>query len=224
MIISALLQTVSPNKSNKQALSSFRQFHPDAEISIIVDGNSDFEDYSKEFNTKIIRDNQKCDPRGGLTFDTFDNYLQRINTHCLLSNSEYVVILEDDVMTYKSISKFPKTSCAGPRINPYSERLKYFLQNKFSSQENYGYGMSGGSIFKRNDFLKSFDNRPNFQTYSLMDNRIPYYSDVGLTLLFQISGFAYSEWMDVSEKFHQDPNQRIIRDSAIDHNDKRLYI
>ena len=57
-----------------------------------------------------------------------------------------------------------------------------------------------------------------------MDNRIPYYSDVGLTLLFQISGFAYSEWMDVSEKFHQDPNQRIIRDSAIDHNDKRLYI
>ena len=224
MIISALLQTVSPNKSNKQVLSSFRQFHPDAETSIIVDGNSDFEDYSKEFNAKIIRDNQRCDPRGGLTFDTFDNYLQRINTHCLLSNSEYVVILEDDVMTYKSISKFPKTSCAGPRINPYSERLNYFLQNKFSSQENYGYGMSGGSIFKRDDFLKSFEHRPNFQTYSLMDNRIPYYSDVGLTLLFQISGFAYSEWMDVSEKFHQDPNQRIIRDSAIDHNDKRLYI
>jgi hypothetical protein len=224
MIISALLQTVFPNKSNKQVLSSFRQFHHDAEISIIVDGDSNFEDYAVEFNTKIIRDNNRCDPRGGLTFDTFDNYLQRINTHCVMSKSDYVIILEDDVMTYKSISKFPNTSCAGPRINPYSERLNQFLQNKFSSQENYGYGMSGGSIFKREDFLKSFENRPNFQTYSLMDNRIPYYSDVGLTLLFQISGFAYSEWMDVSEKFHQDPNQRIIRDSAIDHNDKRLYI
>jgi|LakMenEpi03Aug12_release.lakeMendotaPanAssembly.Ray.scaffolds.fasta_scaffold201007_3 hypothetical protein len=224
MIISAVLQTVSPNKSNKQVLSSFRQFHPDAEISIIVDGNSDFEEYAEKFNTNIIKDNNRCDPRGGLTFDTFDKYLQRINAHCLVSKSEYVVILEDDVMTYKSISKFPNTSCAGPRINPYSERLNCFLQNKFNTQENYGYGMSGGSIFKREDFLKSFHNRPNFQTYSLMDYRIPYYSDVGLTLLFQIAGFSYSEWMDVSEKFHGDPNQRIIRDSAIDHNDKRLYI
>lgn len=224
MNISAVLQTVDPNKSNKKVLSSFRKFHPSSEISIIVDGNSDFQSYAKEFDTKIIYDNKKCDPRGRLTFSSFDDYLQRINTHCTTSSSDYVVILEDDVMTYKSISKFPNTSCAGPRINLYSEVLNNFLQNKFNTTTNYGYGMSGGSIFKRKDFLKSFDNRPDFQIYSLMDNRIPYYSDVGLTLLFQVSGFEYSEWMDVSEKFHQDPNQRIFRDSAIDHNDKRLYI
>jgi hypothetical protein len=223
MNVSAIIQTQKPNKSNLKCISTFREFHEDAFITIVADEVCDFSSYRQKYNVNIVYSDIKCDPRGNLTFTTFQEYLRRIYNHCLSCESEFVLILEDDVVTYKQISLFPKTSCAGPRINLYRRPLITFLQQKFNTTIDYGYGMSGGSIFKRNDFIKSYEQNINFEYFSLFDDRIPYYSDVGLTLLFQLSGYEYSEWEDVSEKFHKDTNQRIYRDAAIDHNDKRLY-
>lgn len=223
MNVSGIIQTQKPNKSNLKCVSSFREFHKNAVITIVADQICDFSSYQQQYNARVTYSDIKCDPRGKLTFSTFKEYLSRIYNHCLSCQSEFVVILEDDVVTYKTISHSPITSCAGPRTNLYSEPLIKFLQQKFNTKINYGYGMSGGSIFKTSDFIKSYKQNIDFEYFSLLDNRIPYYSDIGLTLLFQLCGYEYSEWEDVSEKFHQDINQRIYRDAAIDHNDKRLY-
>lgn len=223
MNVSAIMQTQKPTRSNLKCISSFREHHPNSPITIVADEVCDFSDYQKKYNVDVVYSNIKCDPRGRLTFETFKEYINRIYNHCKSCNSEFVVILEDDVVTYKTITKYPLTSCAGPRTNSYEPTLVDFLQKKFNNKINYGYGMSGGSIFKSEDFLKSYENFSNLEFFSLLDKRIPYYSDVGLTLLFQLSGYHYSEWQDVSEKFHNDVRQRIFRDAALDHNDKRLY-
>ena len=221
--VSAILQTQKPNPSNLSCISSFRKYHSSSPITIVADEFCDFSNYEKKYDVKVKYSNIKCDPRGKLNFSTFREYLKRIYDHCTEYSQEFVVILEDDVMTYKTISRRPSTSCAGPRINPYQAALTALLQEKFNSKNFYGYGMSGGSIFKSQDFIKSYEKNIDFEYFSLKENRIPYYSDIGLTLLFQLSGYEYSEWEDVSEKFHKDPNQRIYRDAALDHNDKRLY-
>jgi hypothetical protein len=220
---SAILQTQKPNSSNLACISSFRKYHDSSHITIVTEQICNFSEYEEKYNVEVVNSNIKCDPRGRLNFLTLREYLKRIYQHCIKTQEEFTVILEDDVMTYKPISKRPLTSCAGPRINPYQEGLIRFLQEKFNSKNFYGYGMSGGSIFKTEDFINSYEKNIDFEFFSLKDSRIPYYSDVSLTLLFQLSGYEYSEWEDVSEKFHKDINQRIYRDSALDHNDKRLY-
>lgn len=221
--ISAFLQTVTHNKSNYRTIQTFREHHPNSDITIYSDNGENFSDWAKEFNTNFLIDNNKADPRGRLDKNKLSTYLYRIQQHCLISDSEYVVILEDDVMTYKTIALYPDTECAGPRMIPYSYQLNMYLRKKFSTSDLYGYGMCGGSIFMRNKFLDSISTLTEAIDLHILDNRVCSYSDVGLTLIFQLMGYKYSIWKDVSEKFHSDPRQRIFRDAALDHNDKRLY-
>lgn len=221
--VSAFLQTHTHNDSNHKALATFRQFHPDSDITIYSDNGEDFSDFAKEFSANFLIDTNSADPRGALDCDKLSIYIDRIKQHCIRTTSDYVVILEDDVMTYKTISLYPVTECAGPRIIWYSKELNKYLQHKLGSNISYGYGMCGGSIFLRDKFLDSLQVLDELKSIYELDSRICKYSDVGLTLLFQLSGFSYSIWQDVSEKFHADPMQRIFRDAALDHNDKRLY-
>lgn len=224
--VSAFLQTVTHNKSNYTAIKTFRNFHPNSDITIYSDNGDSFDDYSKEFDAKFLIDQHHIDPRGKLNYDKLIIYFNRIKQHCLNTNSDYVVILEDDVMTYKEISIYPDTECAGPRVNPYSFNLNTYLQNKFNTKDIYGYGMSGGSIFHREKFLYSISSVSKLEELKKLnyfDDRICSYSDVGLTLIFQLNGYTYGIWYDVSEKYHNDPAQIIVRDAALDHNDKRLY-
>lgn len=224
--LSAFLQTVRHNRSNYKSIKTFRYFHPSSDITIYSDNGDIFNDYAEEFNTKFFIDEYNVDPRGKLNYEKLKIYFDRIKQHCINTDSDYVVILEDDVMTYKTISIYPETDCAGPRINPYHPALNQYLQNKFGNKGIYGYGMSGGSIFHREKFLHSISDISRLEELNLLnylDDRICSYSDVGLTLIFQLSGYKYGVWYDVSEKYHNDPTQIINRDSALDHNDKRLY-
>jgi hypothetical protein len=152
--------------------------------------------------------------------DGVEEYFKRIYEHCISVNSEWVVILEEDVITLRNINYFPTTECAGPRLNSYSPELTNFLIKNYGDKQ-YGYGMCGGSIFKRKSFIDAFNKFLDLKSCVQYDNRITGWSDIPLTLIFHLAGLDYSVWHEISEKTH--PSLPIIRDGAFDHAYKYWY-
>lgn len=217
--ISVYMQVYDKQRATFEALKLFRHFYKEEDITVVSDGGRDFSRICKSLGARyhhsdVTTTTQKMNLPGVY------EYLSRIHSHCLHSSSHWVVLFEDDVRTMRPIRFFPSSECAGPRLNPYSAELTSTLESRFGPKA-YGYGLCGASIFKRTSFIKAFENVRLLETYAALDSRVSQWSDVGLTLMFHISGFNYSVWSEVSELRH--PTSPIVRDAAFDHAYKYWY-
>jgi hypothetical protein len=151
-------------------------------------------------------------------------YLTRIYEHCLRVASDYVVILEEDVITLRRINRFPSSDCGGPRFNSLADPLNHYLRKINNTNLDYGYAMCGGSIFDRRVYLGCYEKQNlDLDFLGTLDKRVVQYSDVVLTVIFLINGFSYSVWDEVSETNNPLEHRRIFRDAAFDHNNKKWY-
>lgn len=215
------MQCFSNKRAVFECLKSFRLYNPTSDITLLSDGGEDFNKIATKYNANYKYSNKNILPKGKMIgIEGVKEYLYRIYEHCIFVNSEWVLILEEDVTTLRNIKFFPKTECAGPRMNAYSSNLTNFLIKKYGDKE-YGYGMCGGSIFLRKSFIEAFKQISVLETCVEYDDRISGWSDIPLTLLFHLSGFDYSIWDEVSEKTHI--GCPIIKDSAFDHAYKYWY-
>jgi hypothetical protein len=219
--ISAYMQCFSNKRAVFECLKSFRKYYPSVAITLVSDGGDDFNEIKQKFNLIYKYSNQNILPQGKMCgIDGVEEYFKRIYEHCISVNSEWVVILEEDVITLRNINYFPTTECAGPRLNSYSPELTNFLIKNYGDKQ-YGYGMCGGSIFKRKSFIDAFNKFLDLKSCVQYDNRITGWSDIPLTLIFHLAGLDYSVWHEISEKTH--PSLPIIRDGAFDHAYKYWY-
>jgi len=222
--ISAYIQCHSNKRALYQTLVSFRNVYPAEPITLVSDCGDDFSQFADHFDLYYYRSEKNCDPRGNLGKDGASEYLKRIYEHCLKATSDYVVILEEDVITHRKIKRFPLTDCAGPRFNHLADPLNRYLQQINNTTNNYGYAMCGGSIFDRKVYIKCYEKENlDLDFLESLDKRIVQYSDVVLTVIFLINGYSYGIWEEVSESNHPIERLRIFRDAAFDHNDKRWY-
>lgn len=219
--ISAYLQVYSNQKAVFECLKSFKTFYKNTPITLVSDNGDDFSEISNFFKTQYVHADKNILPKGKMSgIDGVDEYLKRIYNHCLNNKTEWVVLLEEDVRTIRHIRSFPNTECAGPRLNPYSVALTNHLKELHGIKE-YGYGMCGGSIFKRKSFIDAYENNNNIKNYLKYDERLAGWGDIPLTLIFHINGYNYSIWEEVSEILH--PSMPLIKDSAFDHAYKYWY-
>lgn len=215
------MQCFSNKRAVFECLKSFRQYYPDVPITLVSDGGDDFIEIKDRFNLTYKYSDKNILPKGKMCgIDGVKEYFKRIYEHCNSVNTDWVVILEEDVITLRPIKYFPTTECAGPRLNCYSPDLTNFLIKKYGYKQ-YGYGMCGGSIFKRKAFIQAFNKILDVEECTKYDERLFGWSDVPLTLLFHLSGYDYSIWNEISEKTH--PTLPIVRDSAFDHAYKYWY-
>jgi hypothetical protein len=222
--LSAYIQCYSNKAALYQTLKTFRTHYPVERITLVSDAGEDFTRFGRHFNLNYYWSDRHCDPRGELGEAGTVEYLRRIHDHCLNTDSDFVVILEEDVTTYRRIRRFPATACAGPRHNPFSAGLNRYLQRLHRTSLNYGYAMCGGSIFDRRTFVECYERRNlDLAALSTLDPAVIQYSDVPLTLIFLVNGYAFSVWEEVSEMYHPIAELRIVRDAAFDHHDKRWY-
>jgi hypothetical protein len=222
--ISAYIQCYSNKKALYQTLRSFRTYYQREAITLVSDCGDDFSKFGQHFDLHYYRSEKNCDPRGKLGKDGVLEYLNRIYEHCVRVTSDYVVILEEDVITLRRIKRFPSTDCGGPRFNPLADALNRYLQELNNTNQDYGYAMCGGSIFDRRIYIKCYEKRNlDLDFLETVDKRIVQYSDIALTVIFLLNGHSYGVWDEVSEKNHPEEHLRIFRDSAFDHNNKSWY-
>jgi len=206
-----------------QSLKAFRNHYEQEEVTLVSDGGDNFSDLATYFNINYHYSSYNC-KYGQLGLIGSNEYLRRIYEHCVRANSDYVVILEEDVLTRRRINQFPSTEAAGPRLNVFSEALIQYLKNINHNDKDYGYGMCGGSIFDRKIYVECYEKRDfDLRVLGKLDQRIIMNKDALLAIIFLVNGFSYSIWGEVSETKNPIKSRRIIRDSAFDHKYKDWY-
>lgn len=217
--VSVYMQVYKNQRATLESLRSFRRIYRDARITVVSDGGDDFSSICHAMNTRYIHSSittttQKMKMSGVL------EYFRRIYFHCISADSEWVILFEDDVRAIRPIRYFPTTACGGPRPQHYAGPVAQKLNDEFGGK-HYRYGMCGGSIFNRKTFIECYEKNRDLTPYAEAHSQVSRWSDISLTLLFQINGHDYSVWNEVSEMFH--PTDPLIRDSALDHAYKYWY-
>lgn len=209
-----------------EALKSFRTFYKTAPITVLSDNGDDFTKICAAFNARYIHADRRVvigpeDVRTSAqsNLEGIKEILARVYRHCVSTDTDWVIWLEADVRTIRQIRSFPSTDAAGCRMNPFSPELTDYLVRNFGDRP-YGYGMAGGSIFRRSAFIDAYESIEigDFVKY---DERVAVYFDIAFTLILLVSGYTYSQWEEISEIFH--PISPIVRDAAFDHAYKYWY-
>ena len=200
----------------EKCIESFRRWYPLEDFRLVSDNGSDFSELAKKYNLVFDFKTDNILPKGKFADkNSVLIYLERIYETCVLFDSEWIVLFEDDVLTKGTIIEFPITHAAGISCHSYQiELLRYF------NDYHAGYGMCGGSIFKRETFIKCYKSgKFNIDELSVLDNRVIGWTDLPLTLLFQVNGYKYSTWKGVEQ-----PSANIYNiGSAFEHDYKKFY-
>jgi hypothetical protein len=224
MTLSAFMQCYARPRAVYEALSSFRAHYPEADISFVSDNGQDFSAFARKFNLRYTHAAEQVAPGGYFTGKAAaDTYLNRMRTHCETVTSDWVVLLEEDVMTKRRALQFPPTACAGARSNPVSAQLNKYFNLIHGTTKQYCYGLCGGGCFSRELFLDCCRRGTDMRLLNILDDNVYYAPDVFLTCLFLMHGYQYSEWAEVSELTWPRLEWCVMRDAAFDHHDKRYY-
>lgn len=219
-------QCYKNNRATFEVLLNFRIYYPDIPIVLISDNGNDFSDMAEYFNcTYIYSDKQSGNGiTNVLKHDNKTNlWLDRIKQTCeVLNDCEYVLYMEDDVLTRDVITKNPNADIAGPS-NPddfwWSPQIIRWMKENRPNVEINGLNGCGGTIFKRTSFLECFDNQPDYSFFGKLDDRLLWASDAILTFLFLYNKKTSRRWLDQSEE----SRGKIFGSTAFDHQHKYFY-
>lgn len=217
-------QTWKNKEAVNKTLTEFRKYFPNNYIRLISDNGAEYDDFVEKFNISYEFKNSNVFP-GGKFQELFQCYewLDRVNTTCELFDTEWIVIFEDDVLTKSNKIYFPYSDSAGFTINPWMPALTQKLKEKNNLNLSWGYGMCGGSIFKRDVFLESYKKIKEFplEELSKLDSRIIGWSDTLINCFLQYFGYTYSIWECMDDMSY--PNYKIKEDSVFVHGYKEFY-
>jgi len=214
------------NRATFECLLAFRSYYPEVPIILVSDNGNNFRKMAEYFGCHYIHEAEQTG--NGITNvlrnnDSINLWLYRIKRTCnILQNVDYILYMEDDVVTRSKITKNPNADIAGPS-NPddfwWSPQIIQYLKDRNPNIEINGLNGCGGTIFGRKAFLECFDNMPNYRELSKLDNRLGWASDVIITFLFLYNNKVSRRWLDQSEE----SRGKIFGSTAFDHQNKFYY-
>lgn len=213
-------------KAVENVLNSFRTHYPIAPIRMISDAGDDFTDLAEKYNCIFDYENENIYPRAVLVGHpnwkkgTHDHgarvWLRRLYDTCKKLDTDWIIFMEDDLITIDTIKEFPSTTAAGKDCSNYSTELIYFvMENEISIKDFcwFGYGLCGGGILNRQfmvDAYEKYIDKIDFNLLAKLDNRILGWPDILINVFISITGGTYmSGWTPHT--------------SAFQHGDKSLY-
>lgn len=210
-------------KAVEATLKAFRKHYPEAPVCLFSDNGEDFTDLAETFNCEYEWDSYQTGNGRSTYFETVPQareWLKRLYETCrMFREVDWIVLLEDDVLTQDRISRLPKTPIAGPCTMPYTPELIASIQAKYPNMTIPGYSGCGGTILNRAAYLRAFETMPLIEDTARLDDRIAHHSDALLTWVMMAAGFENSLWDDHSER-----SRRVGRlDAAFDHQNKSHY-
>jgi hypothetical protein len=190
-------QTWKNKEAVNYTLTEFRKYFPTNPIRLVSDNGGDYTDFVDKFKLNYTFESSNVFPGGrfGEISHCYE-WLSRVNDTCTLYDTEWVVIFEDDVLTTKNNITYPTADSGGVNVNRWKPQLTEELKKHNITNQNWGYGMCGGSIFKREVFLDCYSKLNEFplEELSKLDNRILGWSDTLINCLIQYFGYTYEVW------------------------------
>lgn len=229
--LGAFYMAYDNEKATNFVLQNFRKFYPESPVMLISDGGKDFSDLSRKYNTNFVKlDNIFYTP--GIVGAYYDSRrLKELWRRHLLSvqnaKTDYIMILEDDVLVQGEISLSNRFSLKGVVAGNKMPKLACdIIQNEGGITLNDEYGACGGAVYNANDFLSIYDDAINFidkNHDSLFfvegENMNCCSCDCNLVFHFNRKGFKYekAEWLG---EYFRNPNWK---EFPVVHQYKEMY-
>lgn len=217
-------QTWKNEQALQFVLENFRKYFSENPVRVVSDAGADFSKFSKKYNFDFEWCEINTLPMGKMAgVSACYEWLSRVNDTCLAYDTDWVVIFEDDVLTQNDNIIFPKEDSAGFIVWPWKNELANFLASRNTKNKNWGYGMCGGSIFKRDSFINSYIKIEKFNLYELakLDGRIITHTDTLINCFLQFFGYSYQTWDCLTDMLY--PNIEPSKTACFAHGYKNLY-
>jgi hypothetical protein len=213
-------------------LENFRKYYPNAPVRMVSDNGEDFSDLAQKYNCVFDFENVNIFPKGILVGHPMSGvtdieplgayvWLRRLYDTCKVFDTDWIVIMEDDVLTRGVVSSFPSTHAGGVVSFPLTPLLTAFLMGRNLNNKTWGYGLCGGGIINRSFFVNAYEKyiqEFDLKFISNFDGRVYGWSDILLTVFIIYAGGTYSVWNDVEDKKHN-----FRPDAAFEHDVKQFY-
>lgn len=221
--LSVYFQVFNQPRATYEALKAFRPAYMNVPISLVSDGGGDFSKIAEHFGCSYTFDKEPvfvgARPNMGLPTDEHrTRWFNRLLDACK-PDTDWLLLLEDDVLTRGPIKHFPPAPMAGPCFCCFTDALKLSLLERHKDLAIFGYSGCGGTILSIPALRKAIDNRPDFDAAGKLDSRVALHSDAMLTYLFLYNGFENKPWLDFSETCCGIG----LPDAAFEHQYKRWY-
>jgi hypothetical protein len=230
--LGAYFQAYRNKKATRFVLENFKKHFSTSPVFLISDGGEDLEDIAEEFQCGYVKlDNLYGDKTNFYPINFYNSTRMKeawrrhkmAVDHC---QTEYVIILEDDVYVKKGFDITEEFALRGARIgNGFSAETYEKVVLSGGTPSTY-YGMCGGSIYNAKIFNSIYDDV--LKDIDLEHDRLLLTGrhhvlgaiDASITYHFNKRGFKYenSPWMvETHERIEQEKFQII-------HKYKDLYI
>ena len=217
-------QTWKNKDAVNHVLKEFREYFPNNPIRLVSDNGADYKDFVDTF--EVVYDFKNSNVFPGGKFGNISHcyeWLNRVNETCQMFSTDWIVIFEDDVITKSDKIEYPYSDSGGFIINPWTPELSKKLKERNTLNLSWGYGMCGGSIFKRRAFLDSYKKLDEFplEKLSKMDDRIIGWSDTLINCFLQYFGYTYQIWDGMDDMSYPSYNPK--EGAVFVHGYKELY-
>jgi len=217
-------QTWKNKDAVNHVLTEFRKYFPQNPIRLVSDNGADYNDFVDKF--ELVYDFESSNVFPGGKFGDISHcyeWLDRVNTTCQMFDTDWVVIFEDDVITKSDKIEYPFSDSGGFINNPWKPELTRVLKGRNDMNLSWGYGMCGGSIFKREVFLEAYKKIDEFplEQLSKLDSRIVGWSDTLINCFLQYFGYTYQVWDGMDDMSY--PNYVPKEGAVFVHGYKEFY-
>jgi hypothetical protein len=217
-------QTWKNEKATEFTIQKFREFFPNNKMRVVSDNGLDYSHFVEKYNIDFTFSDINVFPGGRFkTIDGCYEWLKRVNDTCLKYETDWIVIFEDDVLTKNSNIEFPNEDSGGLIAWPWKAEMIDLLKSKNTKNTLWGYGMCGGSIFRRESFLEAYSkiNEFNLEELSTYDNRIVGWGDTLINCFIQYFGYSYQLWDGMDDMTY--PGRIVSKKACFVHGYKELY-
>jgi hypothetical protein len=228
--LSAYYACYNNKPATEFVLLNFRKYFPESTICLISDGGLDFTDLAKKYNTYYYYVNNifNSGPTNIYSSNRMIDWWNRQKLVCDISNSDYTMILEDDVFVQSNFDieqEFHMKGVAKHSTNLFTNKMIEDIA-KFGNINNDYYGMCGGSVYNSKIFKEIYNDAildiKNNHDNLLQNDFSSYYKlgavDANITYHFNKRGFSY----DIAEWLTEDQNNPLNK--PVIHSWKNFYV
>jgi hypothetical protein len=214
-------QCYKDRKATEFAIQQFREYNPDTPYYLLSDNGNDFSDLAEKYNCYYFHDKINT----GMNYCSktqAERLFQRLRECFLITQTEYIILMEDDVLCRKKIDITEDYNLAMSYVPGNKLWLIDTIKKKYNNTPNVDwYGATGGSILNKNLFTNDY----NLKTVSRFLNE-DYDSVMGsmdqfITTLYVICGYDCSVNPFLGET-HRTPNWQ-NSELALIHCYKEMY-
>ena len=236
-MIDAYYQCFRQKRAFREVLRRFRSAYPSSQSKVVIvsDGGDDFSHIAAEHACDYHQLPNKTNNKN-LIFSKAEGifeYAARLGTYCKEFTNTHFLLLEDDVLTLKSVDvdtlAYDINGCNKNEFFDHSianELRKY--NPELSRSKRIWYGACGGSIFKTEFMVNLLEDRSRLlkeaDFYCSRASRSKWASDAFLSYLCLKHGGTIGQYPGFCETWYSDYGDRMVEGSIeVLHQYKRLY-